>query len=295
MIGSRRTGKGDLHSHLRTGKFLAGTLALVGFLLPATTTARPSSSAHPFPSASVKGVTRLCGPSAGYSCTGGGYAGKSEGWPGTLYGRGYASSNRYGFHNCTLYAAYRLWKNGLGNPGWSGNATDWDTMAPSSKVNQTPAVGSIAQWNQGYGHVAYVEKVTSSYIEITDDNFKFRNLPGNYTDRFRIARNSAAMPDNFIHLRDVKAPTAPAGPTAPTSRPHWEGVAGQLVQLDLGPQGELWGVNSAGNIYQYAGRGQWTLRGSGFKDVTVGVAGDGGPHVYATRTDGSIVRWRTGS
>lgn len=192
---------------------VASVTAFSGLLFPGVGLAGPSQSAHSLPAGSVAGVSRLCGPSPSYQCTGAGYAGKSEGWPGALYGRGYASSNRYGLHNCTLYVAYRLWKNGLGNPGWSGNATLWDTRAPASTVNRSPAVGSVAQWNRGYGHVAYVEKVTSTYIEISDDNYGL-----NYTDRFRISRSSAAMPDNFIHLRDVKTPTPPP-PSPPTPTP----------------------------------------------------------------------------
>ncbi|HET8566323.1 MAG TPA: CHAP domain-containing protein [Solirubrobacterales bacterium] len=174
--------------------------------------ARASRSMHPTPSSRVAGVTRLCGPAANYRCTAGGYAGKSQGWPGLRYGSGYASRNTYGLHNCTLYAAYRLWKNGLGDPGWHGNANSWDTLAPSSKVNQSPALGAIAQWNRNFGHVAYVDKVTSTYIEVTDDNYGY-----NYTDRWRIARNSAAMPDNFIHLRDQKSPAKPKPKAPPKS------------------------------------------------------------------------------
>lgn len=163
--------------------------------------ATPSSTTHPRPGAGVAGVTRLCGPDPSYGCTTGGYAGQSTGWSGARYGAGYASSNSYGYHNCTLYAAYRLATNGLADPGWAANATDWDTSAAAHGVlvDQNPALGSIAQWNGGSaGHVAYVEVVTSTYIEVTDDNFEL-----NYTDRWRITTNSPAWPDNFIHFRDL--------------------------------------------------------------------------------------------
>jgi surface antigen len=194
------------------------TAVLCLFGATAVASASPSGSKHPTPRLSVAGVTRPCGPAPNYRCTGGGYAGKSEGWPGAYYGAGYASRNSYGYHNCTLYAAFRLWKNGVGKPSWHGNATDWDTRAAAAgvRVNQTPGLGSIAQWNGGFGgfgHVAYVDVVTSSYIEVTDDNYSL-----NYTDRWRIARTSAAMPDNFIHVKDQKPPqpkppssVAPAG------------------------------------------------------------------------------------
>src|SRR5439155_11478762 len=122
-----------------------------------------------------------CGPDPAYGCATGGYAGQSTGWPGAKYGAGYASSNSYGYHNCTLYAAYRLAANGLADPGWSANATDWDTSAAAHgvAVDQSAALGAIGQWNGGTaGHVAYVEVVTATYIEVTDDNFGL-----NYTDR----------------------------------------------------------------------------------------------------------------
>jgi hypothetical protein len=80
-----------------------------------------------------------------------------------------------------------------------------------------------------------------------------------------------------------------------TTGGQWEGVAGSLARIALGPQGELWGVDAGGTIYQYAGLGKWNAKGTGFRDVTVGVAGDGGPHVYATLTNGGIRRWLVGT
>jgi surface antigen len=163
--------------------------------------ASPSNSTHARPGAGVAGVTRLCGPNAAYKCTTGGYAGKSTGWPGAKYGAGNASRNQYGYHNCTLYAAYRIAHNGVDDPGWSDNANGWDTKAAShgTRVDQSPALGSVAQWNGGkFGHLAYVDVVTSTYVEVTDDNYGL-----NYTDRWRIARTSPAWPDNFIHFKDA--------------------------------------------------------------------------------------------
>lgn len=178
------------------------------FVTAAPANAAPSGSVHNLPAVGITGVTRLCGPSAAYACTGGGYSGQSVGWPGSYYGAGQASSNSYGLHNCTLYAAYRAYANGLGNPGRSfGNANAWDTGAYNLgfPVDQNPTVGSIAQWNGGgYGHVGYVDVVTSTYIEVSDDAYGL-----NQTNKWRIARTSPAMPDNFIHLKDVApAPTS---------------------------------------------------------------------------------------
>ena len=152
-------------------------------------------------------MTRLCGPNAAYACTTGGYAGQSTGWWGAKYGAGYASSNAYGYHNCVLYAAYKIAQNGVGDPGWSDNANGWDTGAWNHgvHVDQSPAVGAIAQWNGGgFGHVAYVEVVGAGYIELTDDNYG-----SNVTNRWRINAGSAAWPDNFIHFHDLVSPPPP--------------------------------------------------------------------------------------
>ncbi len=68
-------------------------------------------------------------------------------------------------------------------------------------MNQTPSVGSVAQWNNG--HVAYVDAVTAHYIVITSDNYQpygVSTMPGGFTDSFNISRASPAMPDNFIHF-----------------------------------------------------------------------------------------------
>jgi CHAP domain len=59
----------------------------------------------------------------------------------------------------------------------AANANGWDTgawnAAPRVFVDQTPVVGAIAQWNAGSaGHIAYVEAVTSSYIETSTDSYE---------------------------------------------------------------------------------------------------------------------------
>src|SRR5690348_11296699 len=89
--------------------------------------AAPSGSVHALPNPRVAGVTQLCGPRDDYACTGAGYRGQNDGWPGRKYGGQWPSRNAYGPHNCTLYAAYRAWKNGAADPGWSANANGWDT------------------------------------------------------------------------------------------------------------------------------------------------------------------------
>jgi len=197
-----------------------------------STSAVLAATTHVTPWSGVSGVTVLCGPQAlDYSCTRAGYAGQNAGWPGAKYGAGYAATNQYGLHNCTLYAAYRLLANGLADPGWSANANDWDTAAAArgTRVDQSAAVGSIAQWNAGAGHVAYVEAVDSTGITITADSYINANT--GWTNSFKIAPGSPAWPDNFIHLKDVAAAPAPAPAPTPAPAPSADSrYAGYIVQ-----------------------------------------------------------------
>lgn len=182
----------------------AGVLATSGTALSAA-----APTAHPIPAANVYGVTAVCGPNAGFGCTADGYNGTS----GQIGGNGWAPWQYWSFgsppgavqrHNCTTYAAYRLQRNGVPFPGWTANARDWDTSAQASgtRVDQTPAIGAIAQWNNN--HVAYVENVTSSYVEITDDSYG-----ANVTRRLRIPLAATSRPDNYIHYKDIAPAPAP--------------------------------------------------------------------------------------
>lgn len=110
--------------------------------------------------------------------------------------------NAYSGHNCTNYAAYMAISNGATTPIY-GNACYWATRAKSAgyTVDNTPAVGAIAQWDANSvtyvgsaGHVAYVEEVGSNYIIVSEDNyggdFRWRKV---YSDLW---------PSNFIHIAD---------------------------------------------------------------------------------------------
>lgn len=180
------------------------TTSLAVVASPAT--AAVSSSVHKTPASSgATGVTRLCGPSAGFACTTGGYNGTS----GQIGGNGWTSGQYWSYgsgtstvrHNCTTYAAFKLQQNGVAFPGWTGNANQWATKAAAAgtRVDQTAAVGAIAQWNAN--HVGYIEVVTSSYIEVSDDSYGY-----NTTNRWRIAVGSNAWPDNILHFKDLAAP-----------------------------------------------------------------------------------------
>ncbi len=163
----------------------------------------------------------------------------------------------------------------IGYPGWTANATGWDSRAwnatPRVNVDQTPIVGSIAQWNSGVGHVAYVEAVTASFIEITSDNW------GGGTNRLRIDRTSPTWPDNFIHFADLGS-----RPVEPSATSLGRNADGRL---------ELWGVNTnipdtQGNIFH-----RWQLSpGGGWSNWEV-VPGYLTSVAVATNADGRLEVW----
>ena len=126
--------------------------------------------------------------SYGYACTPGYDGSNASGtWAWKYYGGSYAM-NANGYHNCTLYAAWRLAENGLADPGDWGNAAQWAGHLGGG--NHTPAVGSIAWWGSevggGYGHVAYVDQVNGTQVHIMADNYVGANGNG-YTDSGWIA------------------------------------------------------------------------------------------------------------
>jgi surface antigen len=157
------------------------------------------------PGSHPKGGDQLRCISAGYRCAGAGYryaTVSKSGWPWTRYGGSQASYNSAGPHNCTLYASYRLEKNGLRFPGWYDNAGSWFRHVSRRKVNGRPAVGAIAEWSH---HVAYVESVGATGITITDDNYH-----NDQTTRQTLVWGSAHWPEHFLHLAD-QGPQWPAG------------------------------------------------------------------------------------
>jgi surface antigen len=124
---------------------------------------------------------------------------------------GYTGKSVWGYpvsstgNNCTNYVAYRLARNGVAQQSGLGNAGSWAVNARNRgfRVDTTPRTGAIAQWNYGsvyapsYGHVGYVEEVTSSYITISDSSWS----GGSY--RWRIPKGDRNWPSNFIHFKDT--------------------------------------------------------------------------------------------
>ena len=149
----------------------------------------------------------------GYSCTTGGYnatTAQSSGWPWSYYGGSYASYNSYGPHNCTLYAAFRLENEGI-TLNWHANGSDWARVGAANgvKVDTTPSVGAIAQWDAG--HVAYVEAITPRGVVITDDNYS-----GSYTTKQLLTKTSN-WPSHFLHFARRGGATGPV--EAPVMNP----------------------------------------------------------------------------
>ncbi|WP_406830247.1 CHAP domain-containing protein [Pedococcus sp. KACC 23699] len=124
---------------------------------------------------------------------------------------GYAGRSVWGYpvnssgNNCVNYVAYRLARNGVKQQSTMGNGGAWASSARARgyRVDRTPKTGAVAQWNYGsayapsYGHVGYVEEVTSSYLVISDSSWG-----GGYSSRWRVYNGDRNWPSNFIHFKD---------------------------------------------------------------------------------------------
>lgn len=114
-------------------------------------------------------------------------------------------------NNCVAYAAFRLSRNGLADPGSYGDATFWAGKAAAQgvPVDNQPAAGSIAQWTTQsefapmYGHVAYVERVSRNTIFLSDSNWQGGSR------LWSVSRGDAEWPENFIHFKDMPNPAEP--------------------------------------------------------------------------------------
>ncbi len=132
---------------------------------------------------------------------------------------GYSGKSVWGFpvnstgNNCVNYAAYRLSRNGVATISGLGSGGSWAANARKKgyRVDSTPKVGSIAQWNYGssyapsQGHVGYVEEVTSGYIVISDSAWS------GYSSRWRVPKGDRNWPSNFIHFKDQAYLPPPSG------------------------------------------------------------------------------------
>jgi surface antigen len=144
--------------------------------------------------------------SVGYACTIGGYNATSmnNSWAAKYYGSDTKGGIGTPPHNCTLYAAWMLARNGLSDPGrtW-GYGYQWG-ITLAHETNQTPAVGAIAWYNgPGMGHVAYVARVNWSNhtVFLVSDNYA-GGVDG-YTSSTWAPFTQAT---GYIHMHDLSAP-----------------------------------------------------------------------------------------
>lgn len=141
-----------------------------------------------------------------------GYVSPNTGASQGSYGGGYSTvnaqlagasaGNRYAYGNCTWYAYERRVQLGLPVGSFWGNAATWAMYARAAgyRVDNTPSVGAIAQWNayQGgsyyAGHVGIVESVNSDgSITISEMNYLYN------FNRVTSRTISPSSVSNFIH------------------------------------------------------------------------------------------------
>jgi surface antigen len=113
---------------------------------------------------------------------------------------------------CTSFAAWALHsRNGFEMPFYA-NAIDWGTKAAALgyPVNGTPALGAIA-WSQKlpWGHVAWVSDVSGGTVTIQEYN--------EYGNGTFDTRSVAASTFQYIHFKDLSAPTQTPPPVQPPS------------------------------------------------------------------------------
>jgi surface antigen len=186
-----------------------------------------------------------------YLCTG--YSGcNAAGYSDAGYGA-HSSTSYWGMvagHNCTNYAAYRLIQSHI-NASYlqgQGMAWQWGSVASSHGVlvDSHPRVGDIAWWNANSngmgadGHVAYVEHVTASYVDVSEDDFGGdfhwnRLTPGGY------------YPTGFIHFGAGDQPNVVAAATNLDGRVEMFGVNTHAPD----------GSNNVFHAYQTTPGGSW--------------------------------------
>lgn len=101
---------------------------------------------------------------------------------------------------------------------WDDRGRVWNEEARQSSgfdvlVNDTPAVGAVAQWESGYGHVAYVEEVKDNGNVIVVSEMNYGNYYSDFVNTWRrewckfsrreIRRGSSQWPGDFIHISIV--------------------------------------------------------------------------------------------
>lgn len=132
--------------------------------------------------------------------------------------------DEWGFYNreCVSFVAWCLnsrnqiyFHNTANNPWW-GNANTWNDTARALgyRVDNTPARGAVAYWDEGYyGHVAWVSAVDGNSVTIEEYNY---DHCGNYHTR-TIPVNE---PHGYIHIKDL--PSTPPAPVVSVDFSDWQ-------------------------------------------------------------------------
>jgi surface antigen len=142
-------------------------------------------------------------------CSGSAYTACTDGSP-SYTDHGYSSHNGVSYwgspagHDCNNYVAYVVSTvNGTGRT-WYYLGSNYESTK-GYVVNNTPAVGSVAEWDDNYhgagptGHVAYVESVNADgSITISEDNY-----PSGPFDWRTISAGSGSWPSRFVHIGDL--------------------------------------------------------------------------------------------
>ncbi|MGD0852727.1 MAG: CHAP domain-containing protein [Acidimicrobiales bacterium] len=155
--------------------------------------------------AGTASASYLC-KSSGYACTIDGYSATTmtNNWAAKYYGSDTKGGIGSPPHNCTLFAAWMLARNGLPDPGRSWGYGDQWGVTLAADTNHTPAVGAIAWYDGGtMGHVAYVERVNwlNHTVFLVSDNYA-ANSQGYTSNEWA----PFTEPTGYIHLRDLTTP-----------------------------------------------------------------------------------------
>ncbi len=148
--------------------------------------------------------------SSGYACTIDGYNATTmtDNWAAKYYGSDTKGGIGSPPHNCTLFAAWMLARNGLPDPGHSWGYGDQWGITLAADTNHTPAVGAVAWYDGGaMGHVAYVARVNWSNhtVFLVSDNYA-----GGVDGYTSSTWAPFTTPTGYIHLRDLAAPLSMA-------------------------------------------------------------------------------------
>ncbi|MEM7579889.1 MAG: CHAP domain-containing protein [Cyanobacteria bacterium P01_A01_bin.80] len=119
----------------------------------------------------------------------------------------YSMSNPNAKGNCTWYASGRakeLGRNASNVNKLVADAGRWDNQAREKGIltSKTPQVGAIAQWeaanNNGFGHVAVVERVNGDGTILISESSYALSSPSSWDFLYRTRTISANEPSTFI-------------------------------------------------------------------------------------------------